>query len=127
MLLANVTIPEKGAEQLLQLGQAKLAGLHCAMLLQLFTVSAVTLAPGEKDPFEHVAAVLVNVTRLKSGRELLLQPGRGLLQVGTVLPLCAGLPQLPCVLDCNDCPCVLDCHSYILQCLLVFMCRSGIS
>jgi hypothetical protein len=81
MLLANVTIPDEGAEQLLQLGQAKLAGLHCAMLLQLFTVSAVTLPPGEQDPFEHVSAILVNVTRLQRGRELLLQPGRGLLQV----------------------------------------------
>ena len=49
--------------------------------MQLFTVSAVTLGPGEPDPFEHVAAVLVNVTRLQRGRELLLQPGRGLLQV----------------------------------------------
>jgi hypothetical protein len=35
MLLANATISQEGAEQLLQLGQAKLAGLHCAMLLQV--------------------------------------------------------------------------------------------
>jgi hypothetical protein len=28
-----------------------------------------------------VAAVLTNVTRLEAGRRLLLQPGRGLLQV----------------------------------------------
>jgi hypothetical protein len=55
---------------------------------QLFTVSAVTLSPGEADPFEHVAAILVNVTRLQRGRELLLQPGRGLLQVRPVLARC---------------------------------------
>jgi hypothetical protein len=49
--------------------------------VQVFTISAVTLAEGEADPFEHVGAVLINVTRLQRGRELLLQPGRGLLQV----------------------------------------------
>lgn len=50
------------------------------MLLKLFMVSAVTLAAGEEDAFEHVAGVLTNVTRLEAGRQLLLQPGRGLLQ-----------------------------------------------
>ncbi len=45
MLLANVTISQEGAEQLLQLGQAKLAGLHCAMLLQVGGPAAAGCAP----------------------------------------------------------------------------------
>ncbi len=32
------------------------------------------------DPCEHLGAVITNVTRLKKGREMLLEPGRGLLQ-----------------------------------------------
>lgn len=33
------------------------------------------------DRYQHIGLILMNVTRLKKGRELLLQPGRGLLQV----------------------------------------------
>ena len=44
MLLANATISQEGAEQLLQLGQAKLAGLHCAMLLQVSCLAAAGAA-----------------------------------------------------------------------------------
>lgn len=64
------------------------------MLLKLFTMSALTLSPGELDAYEHTAAVLTNVTRLKQGRALLLQPGRGLLQVrgGSGMHLLAWLP-----------------------------------
>lgn len=38
---------------------------------------------GREDPYEHIASVLTNVTRLRRGREVLLQPGRGLLQALT--------------------------------------------
>ena len=36
--------------------------------------------PAEGDPCEHLGAVITNVTRLKEGRAMLLEPGRGLLQ-----------------------------------------------
>jgi hypothetical protein len=36
---------------------------------------------GHQDPYEHVATILTNVTRLQRGRELVLVPGRGALQV----------------------------------------------
>lgn len=51
-----------------------------AVLLKHFVVSAVTLMPGDEDRFEHVANIVCNITRLASGRKLLLEPGRGLLQ-----------------------------------------------
>lgn len=35
----------------------------------------------EPDKYQHIAAILTNVTRLKPGRAMLLQPGRGLLTV----------------------------------------------
>ncbi|GBF94253.1 hypothetical protein Rsub_06523 [Raphidocelis subcapitata] len=37
-------------------------------------------AAASGDPCEHLGAVITNVTRLKKGREMLLEPGRGLLQ-----------------------------------------------
>lgn len=36
--------------------------------------------PDQADKFEHIAAILTNVTRLKLGRSLLLEPGRGFIQ-----------------------------------------------
>jgi hypothetical protein len=51
-----------------------------ALLLQMFVKSAVTLMPGQPDPFQHIGALLTNSTRLQAGRKLLLQPGRGFLQ-----------------------------------------------
>jgi hypothetical protein len=51
-----------------------------ALLLQMFVKSAVTLMPGQPDPYEHIGALLTNATRLQAGRKLLLQPGRGFLQ-----------------------------------------------
>jgi hypothetical protein len=50
------------------------------MLLKAFVTSAVTLLPDQPDPYEHIAALLTNATRLKAGRQMLLQPGRGTLQ-----------------------------------------------
>jgi hypothetical protein len=51
-----------------------------AVLLKAFVTSAVTLLPGQPDPYQHIAALLTNTTRLQPGRQLLLQPGRGFLQ-----------------------------------------------
>lgn len=54
--------------------------MHRAVLLKKFVMSGVMWEEGQADPYEHVASIVTNVTRLKEGRELLLQPGRGLLQ-----------------------------------------------
>lgn len=45
------------------------------MLLRRFLDSA----GGEPDAWEHVALVLTNATRSRAARELLLEPGRGVL------------------------------------------------
>lgn len=46
----------------------------------MFVKSAVTLVPGDPDPYAHIGAIITNTTRLQAGRQLLLQPGRGFLQ-----------------------------------------------
>lgn len=51
-------------------------------MLKLFMTSGVTLSPGDADPYQHIANMITNTTRLQPGRRLLLEPGRGLLQVG---------------------------------------------
>ncbi len=48
-----------------------------AVLLKLFMAGSKS---GEADKMEHIAAILTNVTRLKPGRALLLEPGRGFIQ-----------------------------------------------
>ncbi|KAL3132076.1 hypothetical protein ABBQ32_008686 [Trebouxia sp. C0010 RCD-2024] len=77
MLLANVTTIQKGSEQLLQLGQGVKEGFNMAVLLKLFMAPK---KPDQADKYEHIAAILTNVTRLKAGRSLLLEPGRGFIQ-----------------------------------------------
>ena len=47
------------------------------MLLKLFMAQQ---KPDQADKYEHIAAILTNVTRLKAGRSLLLEPGRGFIQ-----------------------------------------------
>ena len=80
MLLCNLTVDEEGATHLLQLGQDKLEGLNMAILIKKFVMTGVMWEEGKEDSYEHIAAVMTNVTRIKQGRMLLLQPGRGLLQ-----------------------------------------------
>jgi hypothetical protein len=48
-----------------------------AVLLKLFMAGSKS---GEADKMEHIAAILTNVTRLKPGRALLLEPGRGFIE-----------------------------------------------
>ncbi len=38
------------------------------MLLKKFVSGGIALCPGEPDPYEHVASVLTNVTRIKEVR-----------------------------------------------------------
>ena len=85
MLLANVTADERGAEQLLQIGQGAKEGLHLAFLLGYFlkysnTNTSTDLNTDADDAFEHVASILPNATVFKAGRQVVLEPGRGALQ-----------------------------------------------
>lgn len=48
-----------------------------AVLLNLFMAPQKS---DQADKFQHIAAILTNVTRLKLGRALLLEPGRGFIQ-----------------------------------------------
>ena len=78
MLLANITSVERGAEQLLQVGQGAKEGLHLAFLLGYFLSPVDSVV--ENDVYEHVASILPNTTVFKQGRKVLLEPGRGALQ-----------------------------------------------
>ena len=71
MLMANLTASEQGAEALLQLGKPGVEGLNMAILLKLFLDNDID------STYDHVASILPNVTRFITGRQLLLQPGRG--------------------------------------------------
>jgi len=59
----------------------KILPTHRAVLLKRFVVSGVNWMPDTEDQYECVSNILVNVTRFKEGRRLLLEPGRGILQV----------------------------------------------
>lgn len=77
MLLVNLTQLDAGVESLLQLGDDKVQGLYIMKLVRSFCTSS-----NEKkdDPFGHVGSILVNISKNKVGRSLLLDPKRGLLK-----------------------------------------------
>ncbi|KVI05534.1 Armadillo-like helical [Cynara cardunculus var. scolymus] len=77
MLLVNLTQLDAGVESLLQLEDDKVQGLYVMKLVRSFCTSS-----NEKkdDPFGHVGSILVNVSKNKAGRVLLLDPKRGLLK-----------------------------------------------
>lgn len=77
MLLVNLTQFDSGIESLLQSGDEKLQGLYIMKLVRSFCTSS---SDKKGDPFEHVASVLVNVSKKEEGRKLLLDPKRGLLK-----------------------------------------------
>jgi hypothetical protein len=52
-----------------------------AVLLKKFVLSGIDWQEGREDPYEHVAGILTNVTRLRQARLMLLEPGRGLMPV----------------------------------------------
>lgn len=78
MLLANLTANERGSEALLQLHSDGLEGLNVSVLLRKF-IEAKSLGKDGQDRFEHVATILPNITRFQSGRQLVLESGRGTL------------------------------------------------
>eukprot|EP00249_Psilotum_nudum_P003398 c16789_g1_i1 orf=254-1255(+) len=78
LLLANLTQLESGTGQLLQ-ERENVEGLYMRKLVRLFTNSSEG-NKGVKDQYEHIASILVNVTRFEAGRKLLLEPKIGLLK-----------------------------------------------
>ncbi|CAM0946934.1 unnamed protein product [Alopecurus aequalis] len=107
MLLVNLTQVESGIAALLQVGDEKVQGLYVAKLVRSFCrsssdseVSLYTLEHGnpgsvssqhhnleycqrtlyDEDIFEHIASILVNISKVEAGRRILIEPKRGLLK-----------------------------------------------
>ncbi|XP_020575616.1 protein HGH1 homolog [Phalaenopsis equestris] len=78
MLLVNLTQLDSGISSLLQVGDDKLEGLYFSKLVRLFCGSSSS--DTTEDTYEHVASILVNVSKLEAGRSMLLQPKRSLLK-----------------------------------------------
>ncbi|XP_078165008.1 ARM repeat superfamily protein [Carex rostrata] len=78
MLLVNLTQVEVGVSALLQVGDEKMEGLYVAKLVRSFTWSSS--AESSEDAFEHVASILVNISKSEAGRRVLLDPKRALLK-----------------------------------------------
>ncbi|XP_021746527.1 protein HGH1 homolog isoform X1 [Chenopodium quinoa] len=77
MLLVNLTQLDAGIAFLLQVEDEKVQGLNVMKLVRSFCRSP----DGSKDdPFEHVGSILVNISKKEAGREILLDPKRGLLK-----------------------------------------------
>ncbi|XP_004511210.1 uncharacterized protein [Cicer arietinum] len=77
MLLVNVTQLDAGIASLLQTEDEKVRGLYVMKLVRSF---CRTTYENDDDSFEHVGSILVNITKQREGRELLLDPKRGLLK-----------------------------------------------
>ncbi|XP_031744984.1 protein HGH1 homolog isoform X2 [Cucumis sativus] len=77
MLLVNLTQLDAGIASLLQTGDDKMQGLYVMKIVRSFCRSA---SESRDDPFEHVASILVNISKKEAGRKLLLDPNRGLLK-----------------------------------------------
>ncbi|XP_020104292.1 protein HGH1 homolog [Ananas comosus] len=78
MLLTNLTQVESGIAALLQIGDDKVEGLNVAKLVRSFCRSSSR--ESADDTFEHVASILVNISKVEAGRKILLEPRRGLLK-----------------------------------------------
>ncbi|KAG7016619.1 Protein HGH1-like protein [Cucurbita argyrosperma subsp. argyrosperma] len=77
MLLVNLTQLDAGIASLLQTGDDKMQGLYVMKIVRSFCRSE---SESSDDPFEHVASILVNISKKEAGRKLLLDPKRGLLK-----------------------------------------------
>ncbi|RDY10338.1 Protein HGH1-like protein [Mucuna pruriens] len=78
MLLVNLTQVDAGAVSLLQTEDEKVRGLYVMKLVRSFC--RTTHDESNDDAFEHVGSILVNISKQREGRELLLDPKRGLLK-----------------------------------------------
>ncbi|XP_057416494.1 uncharacterized protein LOC130711096 isoform X2 [Lotus japonicus] len=77
MLLVNLTQLDAGIASLLQIEDDKVRGLYVMKLVRSF---CRTTHESDDDAFEHVGSILVNISKQRAGRELLLDPKRGLLK-----------------------------------------------
>ncbi|XP_055810083.1 uncharacterized protein LOC129880178 [Solanum dulcamara] len=77
MLLVNLTQLDAGIDSLLQPADEKMHGLYVMKLVRSFCSSSYER---KVDPFEHVASVLVNISKKEQGRKLLLDQKRCLLK-----------------------------------------------
>ncbi|MED6180255.1 hypothetical protein PIB30_008755 [Stylosanthes scabra] len=77
MLLVNLTQLDAGSASLLQTEDDKVHGLYVMKLVRSF---CRTTHEDHDDPFEHVGSILVNISKQQAGRQLLLDPKRGLLK-----------------------------------------------
>ncbi|KAL8550319.1 hypothetical protein ACS0TY_008950 [Phlomoides rotata] len=77
MLLVNLTQLDLGIESLLQHGDEKMRGLYIMKLVRSFCASS---SENQGDLFDHVASILVNISKKEVGRKFLLDPKRGLLK-----------------------------------------------
>lgn len=73
MLLVNISNIDSGATRLLQQDDPKLYGLNIAKLVRFFSRY-------EGEDYEYVANILVNITRLDSGRKVVLDMSRNILR-----------------------------------------------
>ncbi|EEE50934.1 hypothetical protein OsJ_31470 [Oryza sativa Japonica Group] len=62
----------------LKVGDEKMQGLYVAKLVRSFCRSSSESE--EEDIFEHVASILVNISKVEAGRRILMEPKRGLLK-----------------------------------------------
>lgn len=77
MLLVNLTQLNYGVNSLLQTEDEKVRGLYVMKLVRSF---CRTTHESNNDAFEHVGSILVNISKQREGRELLLDPKRALLK-----------------------------------------------
>eukprot|EP01122_Echinamoeba_exundans_P000316 TRINITY_DN10285_c0_g1_i1.p1 TRINITY_DN10285_c0_g1~~TRINITY_DN10285_c0_g1_i1.p1 ORF type:complete len:423 (+),score=100.99 TRINITY_DN10285_c0_g1_i1:64-1332(+) len=80
-LLSNVSIDPEGAKKVLNLDEPTLKGYYLTKLVTLFLKQFEVT---DSDKYGWVANILTNVTQLKEGRDMLMEPKRGI--VKAVLP-----------------------------------------
>ncbi|KAL9325190.1 hypothetical protein ACSQ67_005835 [Phaseolus vulgaris] len=84
MLLVNLTQLDAGVASVLQTEDEKVRGLYVMKLVRSFCRTAhesdVNAFFLPDDAFEHVGSILVNISKQREGRKLLLDPKRGLLK-----------------------------------------------
>ncbi|XP_077250015.1 ARM repeat superfamily protein isoform X2 [Tasmannia lanceolata] len=78
MFLVNLTQLTTGTASLLQIGDDKMQGLYVLKLVRSFCMSSTETKA--EDPFEYVGSILINISKVKEGRKVLLDPKRGLLK-----------------------------------------------
>uniref|UniRef100_A0A452XPE2 Protein HGH1 homolog n=1 Tax=Aegilops tauschii subsp. strangulata TaxID=200361 RepID=A0A452XPE2_AEGTS len=61
-----------------RVGDEKVQGLYVAKLVRSFCRSSCDSE--DEDIFEHIASILVNISKVEAGRRILMEPKRGLLK-----------------------------------------------